>query len=110
MGKHSYERNMTRQTQTNKPIQDRLMHYGMMACCAVMLLPIAGYFVAGGTLAGLWGNVAAFAPLVLCVGAHLVIHKAMGKSCHNRSTAAETAENSPAETFAEQNVLGRKAG
>ncbi|SMX49733.1 DUF2933 domain-containing protein [Maliponia aquimaris] len=101
---------MTRQTQTNKPFQDRLMHYGMMACCALMLLPIAGYFVAGGTLSGLWGNAAAFAPLLLCVGAHLVMHKAVGKSCHSRRTATETAEDSTVETAAKQNVLGRKTG
>ncbi len=42
-----------------------------------------GFFLAGGTLAGMWGNAAAFAPLLLCVGAHLVMHKFMGKSCHS---------------------------
>ncbi|MFC0159178.1 MULTISPECIES: DUF2933 domain-containing protein [Mameliella] len=101
---------MDNQTPSGKPLQGRLMHYGMMACCAVMLLPIVGFFISGGTLAGLWGNAAAFAPLLLCVGAHLVMHKAMGKSCHDRSKAAETEEDLPAEAVAEQNVLGRKAG
>lgn len=28
----------------NKPITDKLMHYGMMACCIVMLLPVIGFF------------------------------------------------------------------
>ncbi|WP_238367857.1 DUF2933 domain-containing protein [Mesobacterium pallidum] len=101
---------MDNQTPSGKSLQDRFMHYGMMACCAVMLLPIVGYLIAGGSLAGLWGNAAAFAPLLLCVGAHFVMHKAMGKSCNDRRTAAETAEDFPAETDAEQNVLGRKAG
>lgn len=61
----------------------------MMACCAVMLLPIAGFFLAGGTIAGLWSNSAAFMPLVLCVGAHLVMHKMMGKSCQKSSESEE---------------------
>jgi hypothetical protein len=54
---------MDHQNHKNKPTADRLMHYGMMACCIVMLLPVA--------------------PLLLCVGAHLVMHKFMGKSCHS---------------------------
>ncbi|MFG6665218.1 hypothetical protein ACGYKB_18350 [Sulfitobacter sp. 916] len=31
----------------------KLMQYGMMACCAVMLFPVAAFFIAGGTIAGL---------------------------------------------------------
>jgi hypothetical protein len=60
----------------------KLMQYGMMACCAVMLFPVAAFFIAGGTIAGLWGNVGLFAPLALCLGAHVVMHRMMGKSCH----------------------------
>ncbi|UWP93906.1 DUF2933 domain-containing protein (plasmid) [Aliiroseovarius crassostreae] len=76
--------------------QSKLMHYGMMACCAIMLLPIAGYFVAGGTLGGLWSNSTAFLPLLLCVGAHFVMHKMMGKSCHGGSRkVARTKEIPP---------------
>lgn len=60
----------------------KLMHYGMMVCCAVMLLPVAAFFIAGGTIAGLWTNVGLFAPIALCLGAHVVMHKMMGKSCH----------------------------
>ena len=47
----------------------KLMHYGMMVCCAVMLLPVAAFFLAGGSIAGLWSNVGLFAPIVLCVRA-----------------------------------------
>lgn len=68
----------------------KLMHYGMMACCAVMLVPVAGFFIAGGTLAGFWQSAGAFAPLLLCVGAHLVMHKMMGKSCHSDADEQET--------------------
>jgi len=82
------------QNHRKKPIADRLKHYGMMKCCVVMLLPIAGFFLAGGTLAGMWGNAAAFAPLLLCVAAHLVMHKFMGKSCHS-DKARDTIEETP---------------
>ncbi len=77
------------------------MHWGMTACCALMLLPMAGYFIFGGTVYGLGSNALAFAPLVLCVGAHFVMHKMMGKSCHvyARGTAKSAArpENRPEE-------------
>lgn len=67
---------------TSKP--NRLMHYGMMACCAVMLLPIGAYFAAGGTVSGALESAGLFAPLIACVGMHLVMHKMMGKSCHGK--------------------------
>ena len=66
-----------------KPAQSgKLMHYGMMICCTLMLLPIATFFLAGGTIAGLWTNLGLFAPIALCIGAHFVMFKMMGKSCH----------------------------
>lgn len=77
-----------------KPIADKFMHYGMMACCVVMLLPVIGFFLAGGTLAGMWGSAAAFAPLLLCVGAHLVMFKVMGKSFHS-TKAKDSVEEMP---------------
>lgn len=61
----------------------KLMHFGMMACCAVMLLPVAAFLLAGGTIAGMWNNLGLFAPIVLCVGAHVLMFKMMGKSCHS---------------------------
>ena len=69
-----------------------LMKYGMWVCCAVMLLPVVWYFAAGGTYGGLSGKIAAFAPLFLCVGAHLLMFKLMGKSCHGESDDARTAD------------------
>ena len=69
----------------------KLMHWGMMACCAVMLLPIAAFLIGGGTVAGLWANATVFAPLVLCVGAHFVMHKMMGRSCHGSDEHKQTA-------------------
>lgn len=72
------------------------MHIAMMACCAVMLLPVAGYFLAGGGLSGLGGNLFVFAPLLLCLGAHFFMHKVMGKSCHGNDEQNETEEASEA--------------
>ena len=73
----------------------KLMHYGMMVCCTVMLLPIALFFLAGGSIAGLWANLGLFAPLALCVGIHVVMFKMIGKSCHetkDNAASAKTAE------------------
>lgn len=86
---------MSEKTNTTRPGRSKLMHYGMMACCAIMLLPIIGYFVAGGSLGGLWNNSAAFLPLLLCVGAHFVMHKVMGKSCHGTSEDEEPTKAIP---------------
>lgn len=55
---------------------------GMLACCAVMLLPVAIFIAAGGSLSGLSRSLVAFAPLVLCLAAHVLMFKLMGKSCH----------------------------
>ncbi len=66
---------------------NRLMHFGMLACCAIMLLPLAGLLAAGATLGDLWSNVGVFLPLLLCVGGHLFIHRVMGRSCHETPAA-----------------------
>ena len=67
----------------------KTMHWGMMACCAVMLLPVGAFLLAGGTVAGMWSNLSLFAPIALCIGAHVLMFKMMGKSCH--STANDKA-------------------
>ncbi|MHC4434199.1 MAG: DUF2933 domain-containing protein [Planctomycetota bacterium] len=69
----------------NRAASGNLMKYGMWACCAVMLLPVAAYLAAGGLSAGAMNSIATFAPLLLCVGAHFVMHRFMGKSCHGAS-------------------------
>lgn len=70
-------------------MSNSLAKLGMFACCIIMALPILAYFAAGGTLAGATGNLAAFAPLLLCAGAHLLMFKLMGKSCHGAQKDAE---------------------
>lgn len=64
----------------------QFMKYAMIACCAVMLLPVATFFLAGGAISGLWENAGVFAPLALCVGMHFVLHRVMGKSCHGEAS------------------------
>lgn len=67
------------------------MKLGMLACCAVMLVPLGGFLVAGGTLGGVAvaGNLGLLAPLALCLGAHGM----MGSSCHE--SAAATLKEDP---------------
>lgn len=73
---------------------DKIMKYGMWACCAVMLLPLGAFLVSGGASGGA-GGLATLAPIVLCVGAHLVMHRFMGKSCHGKAEDAETKAETP---------------
>lgn len=86
-----------------------LMKYGMWACCAVMLLPVVANIVAGGSLAGLGGNLVAFAPLALCLGMHLVMHKFMGEPCHS-SVKDETLGVPQTTTVPEVRALSAMAG
>lgn len=58
------------------------MKLATMACCVVMLVPIGAVFLGGGTVASVGSAVMAFAPLLLCLGAHLLMFKLMGTSCH----------------------------
>lgn len=70
-----------------------LMHAGMAVCCAIMLLPVAGFFIAGGTIAGLMGNLGVFAPIALCIGVHVAMFAVMGKSCHGSDKSGKTKED-----------------
>ncbi|OUS06331.1 hypothetical protein A9Q96_09820 [Rhodobacterales bacterium 52_120_T64] len=66
-----------------------MMRYGMMLCCAVMLIPVGLYFLGGGVLSSLSSNVGLFLPLALCLGMHFVMHRVMGKSCHGEKPAED---------------------
>lgn len=73
---------------------EKLMKYGMWACCAVMLLPIIAY-LAAGRASGVADSLITFAPLLLCVGAHLAMHRYMGKSCHGMPRDADDKHEAP---------------
>jgi hypothetical protein len=80
-----------------------VMKYAMWACCAVMLLPIAAFMIAGGLAGGLTSGLYVFAPLLLCVGAHVVMHRMMGKACHG-ATSEKDEKADIAPVYAGQNV------
>ncbi len=69
-----------------------LMHAGMAFCCGIMMVPIIGFFVAGGTLASLGSNLGVLAPIALCLVAHVAMFAVMGKSCHGDKKSEKTAE------------------
>ena len=73
-----------------------IMHAGMAVCCAVMLVPVVGYFVVGGTIAGMTSNLGVFAPIALCIGIHVAMFALMGKSCHS-SPKKDIADETPGE-------------
>ncbi|MFC4732570.1 DUF2933 domain-containing protein [Salipiger abyssi] len=82
------EATMIHANRPGNPQGNKLMRYGMMACCAVMLIPVGAFFVTGGSVSGLWANAGIFAPLILCAGGHVVMHRMMGKSCHGDGETA----------------------
>lgn len=86
---------MSKSSNPKPTAPSKLMHYGMVICCTVMLLPIALFFLAGGSIVGLWANLGLVAPIALCVGIHVVMFKMMDKSCHgskDKTASAKAAE------------------
>lgn len=61
---------------------EKTLHLGMWLCCTFMLVPLALFFMGGGTIAGLWNNLAVLAPIVLCLGVHGLMFLVFKKSCH----------------------------
>lgn len=54
----------------------------MWLCCVAMLLPAAVYLVTVRMGANLAEMAVTVAPLAVCLGVHLVLHRLMGSSCH----------------------------
>jgi hypothetical protein len=101
----SSEAPMSETNDPKQPMTSKLMHYGMLICCTVMLLPVAGYFLTGGTISGLWNNLAVFAPIALCIGAHVLMFVVMGKSCH--SAPKKTAQDNQVDAAFEDAAYDR---
>lgn len=55
-----------------------------------MLIPLIGYFLASGTLAGLSNNLSVVVPIALCLGVHVAMFAVMGRSCHGSSSESQT--------------------
>ena len=62
----------------------------MLVCCVAMTLPIAGYFLSGGTFGGLLDDLVLVVPLLACVGMHFALHRLLGKSCHDGHDERDT--------------------
>ena len=61
----------------------------MMACCAVMAVPLIGYFAIGGSVASGGGALGAALPLLACVALHGAMFLFMGKSCDSDKKVAD---------------------
>ena len=61
----------------------------MMACCVAMVAAF-GFVIFTAPAGQSWGASALTAlPLLACVGAHLIMHRFMGKSCHGSTGSSE---------------------
>lgn len=89
----------------NKKFPFSFMHTGMAICCTVMLLPIGAFFLAGGTIAGLFTNLELFAPIALCIGVHAMMFVVLGKSCHGK--AKDTPQTGASQLKTEGVVVNR---
>lgn len=87
-----------------------MMKMGMMACCAIMVVVLAMSVLAGGAFDGLWSGAAIFVPLLLCIVAHVLIHRTTKKSlCPEvpeapQATVTSGAPDSRAQRAAEPDV------
>ncbi|MCA0871407.1 DUF2933 domain-containing protein [Seohaeicola saemankumensis] len=73
------------------------LHLAMLACCAVMVMPIAVVVFSGAGFGLDSLSLSTLAPLLLCVGGHVVLHKMMGKGCHGDKTTTEAPDFSKEE-------------
>ena len=60
-------------------------HWIMIACCIPMVFG-AGLLLWGMDPDANWAErLSALAPIGICLGAHLVMHKIMGRTCHGQN-------------------------
>lgn len=60
-------------------------HWIMIACCISMVFG-AGLLLWGMGPDANWAErLSALAPIGICLGAHLVMHKTMGRTCHGQN-------------------------
>lgn len=87
---------MPRNTEESRAGLSKPLHFGMLVCCAIMVAPLAVFFLRGGTVAGLQDSIGVLAPILVCLAAHGAMFLIMGKSCHSRKEVAEdSAEPNP---------------
>jgi hypothetical protein len=66
-----------------------VMNMFMMACCIPMVIGGALIFFAFPADQSFGARLLALAPIAGCLGMHLVMHKFMGKACHEKSPGKE---------------------
>ena len=87
---------MLRNTEESRTGLSKPLHFGMLICCAIMVVPLAVFFLRGGTVTGLQDSLGVLAPILICLAAHGAMFLVMGKSCHNRKEIAEdSSERTP---------------
>lgn len=65
-----------------KPNLKRIGNWIMVACCVPMVIGAGILLWAMGPDATWSNRISTLAPLALCFGAHLIMHKLIGHSCH----------------------------
>ena len=74
-----------KKSSNNKGLQSKkVMNMLMMACCIPMVIGGALIFYSIPSDLGLGARLYALAPLAGCVAMHFVMHRFMGKSCHEK--------------------------
>lgn len=72
---------------TKTATTDRVIHAGMLICCGIMVAPLVLFLLNGGAVTDILGNIGLLLPLVVCLGAHFLVHRFMGVSCHKEKEA-----------------------
>jgi len=62
----------------------------MMACCALMVLGVGVVFATAPSASSWLETLGLALPLLGCVGAHLIMHRFMGRSCQNHESKQES--------------------
>ena len=76
-----------------EPVPGRVGHWLMMGCCLAMVAGVGIVVLGSWRATGSVDWTGAVLPLLVCVGAHLLMMGVWGRSCH--STASEDAAEEP---------------
>ena len=83
------------------------MRLMMLACCAVMAVPLIGWVAAGGSALGFEGGLAALLPLAGCLALHGAMFLFMGRSCHGSAEEEQDDEIADVPEAAQVPAVGR---
>ncbi|MBL4725711.1 MAG: DUF2933 domain-containing protein [Rhizobiaceae bacterium] len=70
-----------------KPDPTRKPHnWFMLACCALMVVGFGIVLISGPTNSSFSSRLLAASPLLICIGAHWLMHRMTGHSCHQKNS------------------------